>query len=477
MEETLFQKLEKYGQSNVYPFHMPGHKRRLAPPEAGAVYGMDITEIDGFDNLHEAEGILKNAQQFAAALYHSEETAFVVNGSTAGILAAIAGTCEDGGKIMVARNCHKSVYHAIELHHLDPVYIYPHINTKYGVNEGIYPQDVDEMWITFEKVQAIVITSPTYDGVVTDVSEICRMAHARQIPVIVDEAHGAHFNFSEYFPESAVKCGADIVIQSTHKTLPAMTQTALIHMNGPLIDRERVRRMLTIYQTSSPSYILMGSIDACMHMLAGNGDELFEKYTRGLSWLRGEIHQCRHIRMPERGYFDQKYTFDYDRSKLVLSVKNTNMSGQQLYERLLYQYQLQMEMVSSDYVLAMTSVGDSQDGYRRLADALQEIDRDLTEEKHDETAGPETLPVVKSLLSIHEAGRRQKDMCSLYNSVGYMAADYVYLYPPGIPLVTPGEVISEEVAEMILQWIGHGLNVSGITADAGMNQYMIRVIK
>ncbi len=477
MSETLFQKLNQYKQSKIYPFHMPGHKRRLAPPEAGTIYGMDITEIDGFDNLHEAEGILKDAQQYAADLYHSEETAFVVNGSTAGILAAIAGTCDDGSKIMVARNCHKAVYHAIELHHLEPVYIYPHINTKYGINEGIYPQDVDKMWITPEKIQAIVITSPTYDGIVSNIREICRLAHEKNIPVIVDEAHGAHFNFSDYFPESAVACGADIVIQSTHKTLPAMTQTALVHMNGPLIDRERVRRMLTVYQTSSPSYILMGSIDACMHMLSENGEELYEKYTKRLKWLRNEMHGCRYIRLPECEDFCSDYTYDYDRSKLILSVKNTNMTGRRLYDRLLNQYQLQMEMVSSDYVLAMTSVGDDIEGYRRLADALRQIDRELINENHETSMDRQALPVVIKGLSIYEALRRQKVMCPLDESVGSLAADYIYLYPPGIPLVTPGEVISEEAAGVIRQWLEKGLHVSGIIDMADSQQYMMRVIQ
>ena len=146
-EQPLLERLEAYGRTDVYPFHMPGHKRRLGPKEMGHLYEMDITEIDGFDNLHEPEGILKDAQLFAAELYHSEETAFIVNGSTAGLLAAIAGICRDGGEILAARNCHKAVYHAIELHHLKPYYIYPPINTKYGINEGIYPQDVEKMWI------------------------------------------------------------------------------------------------------------------------------------------------------------------------------------------------------------------------------------------------------------------------------------------------------------------------------------------
>lgn len=473
--QTLFKALKAYEQSDIYPFHMPGHKRRLAPAEAGDLYGMDITEIDGFDNLHEAEGILKDAMDYAAQLYHSDETIFLVNGSTAGILSAIAGTCEDGGSIIVARNCHKSVYHAIELHHLQPVYIYPPIHTIYGISEGIYPLDVDKMWITHQNIQAIVITSPTYDGVVSDIGEICRIAHEKGVPVIVDEAHGAHFNFSDYFPESAVSCGADIVIQSTHKTLPALTQTALIHLNGPLIDRERIRRMLAVYQTSSPSYILMGSIDACLHMLGQKGDILYRRYTQELQKLREAIHECRHIRMPESEDFPLENVKDYDRSKLVLSVRNTSMSGLQLHERLLYRYGIQMEMVSPDYVLAMTSVGDTSDGYLKLEKALKQIDQEIDGESDRKGLLQKTFPVAEQKMSIYDAQWHKKAFCSLNQSCGCVAGDYIYLYPPGIPLITPGEIITEEIVETIGGWIAGSLHVSGIFRES--NEYVIRIIE
>ena len=474
--------LKIYGQSDVYPFHMPGHKRRLGPNETEHLYEMDITEIDGFDNLHEPEGILKDAQDFAADLYHSEETKFIVNGSTAGLLAAIAGICSDGGEILVARNCHKAVYHAIELHHLKPYYVYPPINTKYGLNEGIYPQDVEKMWITHPNIQAIVITSPTYDGVVSDIQSICEIAHKHRVPVIVDEAHGAHFNFSEYFPESAVALGADVVIQSTHKTLPAMTQTALIHLNGTLINRERIRRMLTIYQTSSPSYILMGSIDSSLHMLSEKGKILYTEYTVELEKLRNAIHRnCHWIKMPEYTDFDPKYSKDYDRSKLVLSVRDTGMTGKALHERLLNKYHLQMEMVSADYVLAMTAVGDSQDGYQRLLQALTEIDEEIAHQqkvydfKDTETAYEAAenegvydlneLPAVEQRMSVYDAEQSRRENCLLEAADGRVAADYIYLYPPGIPLVTPGEIITERVMSVILRWLENGLHVSGVQED------------
>ena len=363
---------------------------------------------------------------------------------------------------------------------MKPYYVYPPINTKYGINEGIYPQDVEKMWITHPNIQAIVITSPTYDGVVSDIQAICEIAHRHDVPVIVDEAHGAHFNFSDYFPKSAVACGADVVIQSTHKTLPAMTQTALIHLNGTLIDREKVRRMLTIYQTSSPSYILMGSIDSCLHMLSENGENLYADYTKNLQKLREAIHKnCRWIKMPEYEDFDPKCSEDYDRSKLVLSVKNTGMTGKLLHEKLLNEYHLQMEMVSADYVLAMTAVGDTWDGYERLLRALSAIDHEIDVQKNADRMklnaekGNEgmtaynlsELPVVSQKISIYDAVQSRKVSCQLEEAEGKMAADYIYLYPPGIPLVTPGEVITTRVIAVVHHWLNRGLHVSGIQPD------------
>ena len=327
-----------------------------------------------------------------------------------------------------------------------------------------------------------MITSPTYDGVVSDIQSICEIAHKHHVPVIVDEAHGAHFNFSDYFPESAVTLGADVVIQSTHKTLPAMTQTALIHLNGTLIDRERIRRMLTIYQTSSPSYILMGSIDSCLHMLSEKGKILYTDYTVELEKLRNAIHgNCRWIKMPECSDFDSKYSKDYDRSKLVLSVRDTGMTGKALHEKLLNRYHLQMEMVSADYVLAMTAVGDSRDGYQRLLQALIEIDEEIEQrqkacglketEETSERARNEgvydlnELPAVEQRISVYDAEQSCRENCLLKAADGRVAADYIYLYPPGIPLVTPGEVITERVISVILRWLENGLHVSGVQKD------------
>ena len=215
--ERLYKKLESYGQSDYYPFHMPGHKRNRASSADDFLFERDITEISGFDNLHHAEGILKEAQEYAAQIYGTKKCFFSVNGSTAALLAAVSASVNKGGKILVARNCHKAVYHALYLRELQPVYIYPHEDQRLGINGGISPERVERYLEENTDVQALLLTSPTYDGVVSDIKTIAEVVHRHKIPLIVDEAHGAHFHYSKYFPVSAADLGADIVIQSFHK--------------------------------------------------------------------------------------------------------------------------------------------------------------------------------------------------------------------------------------------------------------------
>lgn len=264
-EEYLDKKLLAYSQSDAYPFHMPGHKRQRMGnwiPEE-----LDITEITGFDNLHHAEGILREAQQRAAELFGADETFFLVNGSTAGLLAAVCGTVKKGGRLLMARNCHKAVYHAVYLMELKTAYLYPE-ETAFGIQGSITPEQVAEMLEQYPDTEAVFLTSPTYDGVVSDIAAIAEIVHAKEIPLIIDEAHGAHFGFSKGFPQKALALGADLCIESVHKTLPAYTQSALLHYRkNPWVDLERVKRYLGIYQSSSPSYILMAGIDRCSRIL------------------------------------------------------------------------------------------------------------------------------------------------------------------------------------------------------------------
>lgn len=456
--EYLYDKLLNYSKTDYYAFHMPGHKRNSGIMQCSLPYDLDITEIDGFDDLHHAKGILKQAEMRAAQLYHSQETCFLINGSTAGILSAILGCTSKGDRILVARNCHKSVYHGIYMNELEAVYLYPQFYNDMELNGPIDVLSVEQALEEYEDVKAVVITSPTYDGVLSDVEAIAERAHKKGIPLIVDEAHGAHFGLHPYFPENANAKGADVVIHSLHKTLPSLTQTALIHMNGDLVNRRCIRKYLHMIQTSSPSYILMASMDECIRMLLENRQECFQKYVDLLEMTRKRLKSLKHLRLLE--------TDQYDKSKLVISVKGTDMTSRALHDILLKKYHLQMEMTAGSYVLAMTSVGDTYEGMQRLAEALEEIDAGISFSR-DLTTG--NLPRLEKKYSSARLDLilRKKEGISTASlpwkeSVGYLSTEYAYIYPPGIPLIVPGEKISEEAAILLCNYDAMGFSIEGL---------------
>lgn len=458
---TLYDKLSEYGDSDYYAFHMPGHKRNKDIIETDLPYGIDITEITGFDDLHHAEGILKEAQERAARAYHAEETHYLVNGSTVGILSAILGSTKKGNRILMARNCHKSVYHAVFLNELRAEYIYPEYDAKLALNGAIEPERVrqalekDAAHKHADRIKAVVMVSPTYDGVLSDVKAIADIVHEYGIPLIVDEAHGAHFGFHPYFPENANAKGADIVIHSLHKTLPALTQTALIHLNGHIADRESIRMYLHMLQTSSPSYVLMSSMDECISMLLEKGSTAFDLYVERLESARRKLSNLRRLHLVETG--------QYDRSKLVISVKGTGITGKQLHRVLTEQYHLELEMSSVNYVLAMTSIGDTDEGIQRLVKALFKVDIEIDTEmgaKMDEQSFQ--LPVMEQVC-IGAACRNGEISARPYEEcIGYVSAEYAYVYPPGIPVVVPGERLSESAVQLLERYEAAGFEIHGL---------------
>lgn len=457
--EELYKKLKEYGDTDYYPFHMPGHKRNMG--EMCNPYHIDITEIDGFDNLHHAEGILKESQERAAAIYGAEETHFLINGSTGGILSAIAGSVKRRGKIAVARNCHKSVYHGILLHELDACYLYPEYVEEYGINGGILPEAVEKLLEQEKDIQAVVITSPTYEGVVSDVETIAKIVHAKKIPLIVDEAHGAHFYFYDKFPKGALRCGADIVINSLHKTLPAFTQTALIHMQGTLVNRERVRKYLGIYQTSSPSYVLMSGISQCMDIMERQGKELLARLYRKLADFYKINDKLSKIHVVTDSIKEYNSICDFDISKLVISTKNTNITGKELQESLNRIYHLELEMSSLSYGLAMTSVGDTKEGLKRLETALLELDETLQESRETKTLWKENLSG-RAVYKIGQAEELPQEQIPIETCGNRISGEFVYMYPPGIPMLCPGELITKEIYLLLKEYRGAGITFQGM---------------
>lgn len=455
--KKLYDALIEYGKADYVPLHMPGHKRALM--EFENPYSFDITEIDGFDNLHHAEGIIKDAEKFAATVCQSDETHFLVNGSSCGILSAIFSATKQGGELIMARNCHKAVYHAAELRELKTHYIYPQMLPE-GILGSISVEMAEEAFEKYPDAKTLIITSPTYDGVVSDVKAIVKAAHTRGVTVIIDEAHGAHFLKESGFPKSAIRCGADVVIQSTHKTLPALTQTALIHVNKDYKYRAQVRKYLTMFQTSSPSYVLMASIDSAMHWYMEEGRDAYKLYLGNLKKLRAAFTaQLQHLQLltPEN-------VFDYDLSKILISTRNCNISGEELHKRLIKKYRIQSEMVSAHYVLFMTSAADTEEYYQRFLEAILEIDSTLEDNPMPKRSKDE-MGKPKVLMRISEAIEKKKKPLPLMESMGETSASYVYIYPPGIPLLTPGEKISERCVRQLQFYLDEELEVHGLTKE------------
>ena len=456
---SLYDKLIEYNKSDYYGFHMPGHKRNEKMFGTRLPYGIDITEIDGFDDLHHAETLIKDQEERAAHLYKAEETHFLVNGSTVGILSAILGVTNRGDKILVARNCHKSVYNAMELNGLRPIYIYPEYEKDLQINGEVSGEKIEILLNENPDVKAVMIVSPTYDGVLSNVEKIAQIVHKRGIPLIVDEAHGAHFGFHPYFPDNSNVKGADIVIHSVHKTLPSLTQTALIHINGEIVDREKVRKYLHMLQSSSPSYILMASIDRCMELLESEGDTLFELYAQRIDVLRTELQGLKHLEILQ--------TEQFDRSKFLISVKKTGITSKKLADILLHTYHLQMEMTGGTYVLAMTALGDTKEGFERLKRALFEIDQSLSDEKQEDHL-PVELPKLPLVCTNEEIERKKcgnEELILWKASIGRISTEYAYVYPPGIPLIVPGEQITQEAIQVLALYAELGFSVEGIKVE------------
>lgn len=332
----LLDKLTDYAGTDHYPFHMPGHKRReeLGITSFPNPFSVDITEIDGFDNLHHAEGMLKDSMERAAAVYGADRTYYMVNGSTGGILSAVCGLTRPGGKIIMARNSHKAAYHAVLLNQLDPVYIYPDYVSDFGFQGGISPEEIEAAFAAAggpdcnrKDIQAVFVTSPTYEGMVSDIGAIAQIAHRHGVPLIVDEAHGAHFSFGKDFPRSALDCGADVVIQSLHKTLPSLTQTALLHIKSKIIEPSEIEGYLPVFQTSSPSYVFLASIENCIRYMEQEGRERMHRFAASLERFMESAGTLKHLRLADDSVCGKFHIKDRDASKIVVNTSDVRLRG------------------------------------------------------------------------------------------------------------------------------------------------------
>lgn len=418
---------------------MPGHKGRGVV--AGLGWEWDVTEIEGLDNLHDAQGIIKEAQDKAAALFGTAESFFLVNGSTCGILSAIGSCTEYGDKVAVARNCHKSVYHAVEMKNLEPIYLVPQVREDMPFYGSVDPNTVNRALDEHKNIKAVIITSPTYEGVISDIRAIGKICHDRGIVLIVDEAHGSHLSLYNGFPQGALEVGADMVIHSLHKTLPSLTQTALLHCNSPLVDMAKVAHNLNIFETSSPSYLLMASIDSCVDFLAKRGEELFPAYLENLKKFCKDCKNLKNINLyqPEnlKGLFD--FCYDFDPGKILINTGVMGLKGTRAGSILGEKYNIELEMYKETYALAMTSLMNTQNDFTALYSGLSELDQGKCNSPLKVEPPPREIP--QRVFTIAQALAEPWELVPLSQARGGIAGEYYWEYPPGIPLFTPGEII------------------------------------
>ncbi len=433
---------------------MPGHKRNGKKfPYLKDFADIDITEIDGFDNLHNASGILKNSMGNAAKYRGADAAFYLVNGTTCGILAAVCAVLKENDKVIVARNCHKSVYNGIELAGAEPVFVYPEISDRYGISRSVNPCDVASKIEENPDAKLVIVTSPTYEGVISDIEGICREAHKRNIPVLVDAAHGAHLGFCG-FCESAVSLGADICVESLHKTLPSLTQTAVCYVSGNLVKKDKVSEKLSVFETSSPSYILLSSIDGCIKTVNEN-DDIFKNWNKSLDFFYDKVKPLKNIEVlkGESGFFG------FDRSKIVIFPKN--QSGAEL-AKMLRSENIEPEMTASGYVICMTGAGDTKKSLTRLANALckaDKIEKVSIKPRNFAWCGK------NGATSFRKALKSDNIFCKTEEAEGRISAGYVWAYPPGVPVIVPGEMISRKVLEKLHEYKENGIELGGNIKD------------
>ncbi len=417
MKDSLTKKLTEYSKTFL-PFHMPGHKRNFS--NSLIPYEIDITEVDGFDNLHELNGILKDTSDLAKSIYGSCASFPLVNGSTCGILAGIYTLAQDNKKILIARNCHKSVYNACEILGLETFYMMPDIYDG-GIFGKVSAECVEEQ-IKKHGIGTVVVTSPTYDGVISDIPAIYDVCKKNGVHLLVDCAHGAHlFDLHK-------EC--DICVMSLHKTLPSLTQTALLNVFSDRVDIDKVKHALSIFETSSPSYILLASIDECLRYLSENMDA-FTTFDENINEFYNKASKLSNLTVT---HFD-------DLGKIIILAEDTKK-----LKDLLRDEKIEIEMESENYLLLIATVCDTKETLNALLDSLFKIDKKMD----GAYKGKKTdIPAVKKAKEIGQALKTKGTLLDICDCCNKVSQEYIFAYPPGSPIVVPGEVITKEVIDYL----------------------------
>lgn len=473
-QTPLFDALMEYVNRNTIPFHVPGHKKgsgmdsKFRDFVGTNVLSIDVTVFKLVDSLHHPTSAIKEAQELAADAYGSDRAFFSIHGTSGAIQAMILSVISQGDKIIIPRNVHKSVTAGIILSGAIPVYMQPEIDRNIGVALGVTPETVERALKENPDAKAVLIINPTYYGVAADIRRIAQIVHSFDIPLIVDEAHGPHLGFNDRLPVSALEAGADMCSQSTHKIIGSLTQSSLLHVKGDRIDVNRVQQVMNLLQTTSPSYILMASLDVARMQIATKGRELLD-YTIDLAeYARHEINNIPGLYCFGQEVLDRKGAYAIDPTKLTITCKDLGLTGYELDQILADKYHIQFEMSDLYNALAVGSFGDTKEKIDCLLTALKEISAEYSNTTAKRGGIIEIPEIPEQILAPRDAFNSSKVAMPLKNSIGQISGEFLLAYPPGIPVLCPGERITPEIVDYVEEMKTAGLYVQG-TEDPDVN--------
>lgn len=463
MRTPIYEKLKELSSQSTINFHMPGHKGKAIGMDFLKDLPMiDVTETFGTDNLQHPDGIIKESLALIAKEYGAVYSVFTTNSSSGAMHVALATATKPGDKILIQRNCHKCVYNGAILNALEVEYMYPRYDKEANVLGGVSPEDVKDWLEKDSAIKAVVVTYPSYFGICCNLEAIAKVVHEMGRLLVVDCAHGPHFAFSSVFPKSALSQGADLVVHSAHKTLNSFTQTSMLHVGTKNIDIDKLHKMMNTFQTTSPSYIFMQSIESAIaYMVSEQGQAAIKEHWDSLEYITAKLKT-----IPGLYVFDtrEKHEFeiyDKDLSKIIFHMKG--WTGSELRTELYKKYNILLEMADYWYALALVGVNNTREELEKLYEALLDISKNLPEEEIpiENLALMEMEPV----MTIRQAFYSEKEIVDLDQAAGRVSGALVIPYPPGIPLVTPGEVITKELVRYIKLLLEKGMDVTGMEKD------------
>lgn len=470
-DRPIVQALKKFVADDPQSFHVPGHKNGLLsnlPNEIKRALKYDVTELTGLDDFHHPEEAIQQAEQLLASTYGASRSFFLVNGSTVGNLAMIYATCEKGDTVLVQRNAHKSIFHALELVGVNPVYVSPKWDIKSQTAGCIDLKTLKQAVASYPDAKAAIFTYPTYYGVTADdLAEQIELCHAYQIPVLVDEAHGAHLTVSEELPSSALELGADIVVQSAHKTLPAMTMASFIHMKSSLVSEQKVNRYLRMLQSSSPSYLLLASLDDARSYVTNYTETDYAYFIEKRQQFIESLTMATDLQVVEVN------------DSLKLLVRAPGYTGFQLKEAL-EKFHVYVELADAKQVLLILPLLKQGDSYsivdicnNRMKEAYTHLKNFPCIENTDEIESFETITITQTEYSFEEIEKAEKEWIPYMRAIGRIAATTIIPYPPGIPLLVQGEKITGAQISQLEELLAIGAMFQG---DHRLQEKLIQVI-